>query len=70
MLFGTGPQNAFTSVHTGVVAQVWPNGAVVTIEGDSGPEPDGQYAVTFNGPFVPAFSKQYNDAPVYAFVDP
>ncbi|HZQ58253.1 MAG TPA: CHAP domain-containing protein [Acidimicrobiales bacterium] len=70
VLFGTGPQNAFTSVHTGIVAQVWPNGAVVTIEGDSGPEPDGQYAVTMNGPFLPAFSKQYNDAPVYAFVDP
>jgi hypothetical protein len=70
VLFGTGPQNASTSVHTGIVAQVWPDGAIVTVEGDSGPEPVGQYGVTINGPFLPAFSKQYNDFPVYAFVHP
>ena len=70
VLYGTGPQNAFTSVHVGVVAQVWPDGAITTIEGDSGPEPAGHYAVTVNGPFLPAYSQQYNDAPVYAFVRP
>ena len=68
VLYGTGPQNAFTSVHVGIVAQVWPDGAITTIEGDSGPEPTGHYAVTINGPFLPAFSQQYNDTPVYAFV--
>jgi len=52
------------------VAQVWPDGAIVTIEGDSGPEPDGQYAVTVNGPYLPAFSAEANAMPVYAFVRP
>jgi hypothetical protein len=70
VLYGTGPQNVFTSVHVGVVAQVWPDGAVVTIEGDSGPEPNGQNAVTMNGPFLPAYSQQFNGAPVYAFARP
>ncbi len=70
VLYGTGPQNTSTSVHVGVIAQVWPDGAITTIEGDSGPEPLGHYAVTINGPFLPAFSKQYNGAPVYAFVRP
>ncbi|MHB8330450.1 MAG: hypothetical protein ACYDD6_12650, partial [Acidimicrobiales bacterium] len=27
VLYGTGPQNAATSVHTGIVVQVWPDGA-------------------------------------------
>ena len=70
VLYGTGPLNAGTSVHMGIVAQVWPDGAIVTIEGDSGPEPDGQYAVTVNGPYLPAFSAEANAMPVYAFVRP
>ena len=70
VLYGTGPLNASTSVHMGIVAQVWPDGAIVTIEGDSGPEPAGQYAVTVNGPYLPAFSAEANAMPVYALVRP
>jgi hypothetical protein len=70
VLYGTGPQNAFTSVHMGLVAQVWPNGAIDTIDGDSGPEPDGHYAVTVSPPFLPADSAQANAMPIYAFVRP
>jgi len=53
-----------------IVAEVWPDGAITTVDGDSGPEPDGRQAVTFNGPFLPADSSSYNDMPVYAFVRP
>ena len=70
VLYGTGPQNASTSVHVGIVAQVWPDGAIDTIEGDSGPEPEGQFAVTVNGPFLPLYSQEANGMPVYAFVAP
>jgi len=70
VLYGTGPLNASTSVHMGIVAQVWPDGAIDTIEGDSGPEPAGQYGVTINGPYLPADSTDANGMPVYAFVQP
>jgi hypothetical protein len=70
ILYGTGPQNVDTSVHTGIVAQVWPDGAVVTIEGDAGPAPTGSLAVVLNGPFFPADSQEYNGFPVYAFAQP
>ncbi|HET9689991.1 MAG TPA: CHAP domain-containing protein [Acidimicrobiales bacterium] len=66
LLYGTGPQDASTSVHTGVVAQVWPDGAVVTVEGDAGPGPYGHYNVVINGPFLPTDSATYNGFPVYA----
>ncbi|MCU4185665.1 DUF4988 domain-containing protein [Acidiferrimicrobium sp. IK] len=66
VLYGTGPQNADTSVHMGIVAQVWPDGAVVTIEGDSGPGAYGQYNVTINGPFLPTDSDVYNGMGIYA----
>jgi hypothetical protein len=68
VLYGTGPQNATTSPHMAMVAEVWPDGAITTIDGDSGPEPSGQYAVVFNGPFLPADSESYNGMPIYAFV--
>jgi hypothetical protein len=70
VMFGTGPRSTSTSVHMGIVAQVWPDGAIDTIEGDSGPEPAGHYAVTVNGPFLPSQSAAYNGFPVYAFVQP
>ncbi len=70
VLYGTGPQNAATSVHMGIVAQVWPDGAIDTIDGDSGPEPLGRYGVTVNGPFLPADSLEANSMPIYAFVAP
>ncbi|HLX88676.1 MAG TPA: CHAP domain-containing protein [Acidimicrobiales bacterium] len=70
ILFGTGPQNASTSVHVGIVAETWPDGAVVTVEGDSGPEPDGQDVTSIDGPFLPADAGFQLGMPVYAFVRP
>ena len=67
VLYGTGPANAATSVHVGLVMQVWPDGAIVTIEGDAGPAPTGSLAVVVNGPYLPSQSNSYNGAPVYAF---
>jgi hypothetical protein len=54
----------------GVVAEVWPDGAITTIEGDSGPEPDGQFGVTINGPYLPAMASRLLGFPIYAFVRP
>ena len=65
VLYGTGPQSTATSVHTGLVVQVWPDSAVVTVEGDAGPAPSGQLAVIINGPFLPADSS-FNGVGVYA----
>jgi hypothetical protein len=70
ILYGTGPDNTNTSVHVGVVAEVWPDGEVVTVEGDAGPGLTGQLNVVVNGPFMPADSAGYNGFPVYAYVDP
>ncbi len=41
VIYGTGPQSTATSVHTGLVVEVWPDDAVVTVEGDAGPAPTG-----------------------------
>jgi hypothetical protein len=60
--------NAAALPHVAIVAEVWPDGAITTIDGDSGPEPNGKFAVTFNGPFLPADSLGYNGMAVYAFV--
>jgi hypothetical protein len=70
VIYGTGPQNATTSPHIAIVAEVWPNGDITTIDGDAGPEPIGQLAVTTNGPFLPADSSSYNGMPIYAFARP
>ncbi len=70
VLYGTGPQSTATSVHTGLVVQVWPDSAVVTVEGDAGPAPSGQLAVIINGPFLPADSSHYNGVGVYAVAQP
>ncbi len=70
ILYGTGPATTSTSVHTGIVAQVWPDGAIITIEGDAGPGLGGNTAVIVNGPFLPADSAWYNETPIYAFVQP
>jgi CHAP domain len=70
ILYGTGPENAFTSPHMGIVAEVWPDGEIITIEGDAGPGQEGQYNVIVNGPFMPADSNSVNGFPVYAYVDP
>jgi hypothetical protein len=70
VLYGTGPQSVASSPHMGIVAEVWPDGAVATIEGDAGPEPAGDYGVVMNGPYLPAFSNEDNGFPVYAWVQP
>jgi hypothetical protein len=70
VLYGTGPQNVVASPHIAVVAEVWPDGAITTIDGDAGPEPDGALAAVFNGPYLPAHSLSYNGMPIYAFARP
>jgi hypothetical protein len=70
VLYGTGPSSTSTSLHVGLVMQVWPDGAIVTIEGDAGPAPSGSLAVVVNGPYLPSLSAEYNGMPVYAFAVP
>ena len=67
VLYGTGPWSTASSVHVGLVMQVWPDGAIVTIEGDAGPAPSGSLAVVVNGPYLPSSRRTYNGSPVYAF---
>jgi hypothetical protein len=68
VLYGTGPANADTSVHMGIVAQVWPDGAIDTVEGDAGPGQAGSLAVVINGPFLASHSSTYNGFGIYAYV--
>jgi hypothetical protein len=70
VLYGTSPFSTATSVHVGLVVQVWPDGAIVTIEGDAGPAPSGSLAVVVNGPYLPSQSVSYNGVPIYAFARP
>jgi hypothetical protein len=70
VLYGTGPSNTTTSLHVGVVAQVWPDGAIVTVEGDVGPGPPGSANVVINGPFLPSDSFAYNGFSVYGYAVP
>jgi hypothetical protein len=70
VLYGTGPASVTTSLHAGLVVQTWPDGAIVTIEGDAGPAPNGSLAVVINGPYLPSSSITYNGVPVYAFAVP
>jgi hypothetical protein len=70
VLYGTGPQSVYTSVHVGIVTQVWPDGAIDTVDGDAGPGRDGWLSVTINGPYLPADSQSYNGVGIYAFAQP
>jgi hypothetical protein len=70
VLYGTGPSSGDTSLHVGIVGQVWPDGAIVTIDGDAGPGPNGGSNVVMNGPFLPADSHRYNGFGIYAFAVP
>ncbi|MGH9088899.1 MAG: CHAP domain-containing protein [Acidimicrobiales bacterium] len=70
VLYGSGPRDATTSLHAGVVAQVWPDGAIDTVEGDAGPGATGHLAVVVNGPFLPSAATWYGDYPVYAYAQP
>jgi len=70
VLYGTGPQDPDTSVHVAIVTMVWPDGAIVTVDGDAGPGRDGALSVALNGPFLPVDSLSYNDTPIYAYAQP
>ena len=70
VLYGTGPENTSTSEHVGIVTQVWPDGAIDTVDGDSGPGRDGWLSVTINGPFLPVDSQSYNGMGIYAYAQP
>jgi hypothetical protein len=70
VLYGTGPQSVYTSVHVGIVTQVWPDDAIMTVGGDSGPGRDGYLSVALDGPFLPMDSGSYNGTPIYAFAQP
>jgi CHAP domain len=70
VLYGTGPQSVAASPHMGVVAQVWPNGDIDTVEGDAGPSPNDWASVLVNGPFLPSQSFFANGMPIYAYAVP
>jgi CHAP domain len=70
VLYGTGPQSTSTSVHVGIVTQVWPDDAIMTVGGDSGPGRTGYLSTSLDGPFLPADSASYNGAPIYGFAQP
>jgi CHAP domain len=70
VLYGTGPWSTSSSLHVGLVMQVWPDGAIDTVEGDAGPGPSGSLAVVVNGPYLPSRSAWYNGMPVYAYAVP
>jgi len=70
VLYGTGPGSTATSVHVGIVTQVWPDGAIMTVGGDAGPGRDGYLSTALDGPFLPADSNEYNGVPIYAFAQP
>jgi hypothetical protein len=70
VLYGTGPATTASSLHVGIVAQVWPDGAIVTLDGDAGPGPPGAANVVVNGPFLPGDSHAYNGFGIYAFAAP
>jgi hypothetical protein len=70
VLYGTGPQSVASAVHMGIVAQVWPDGAIDTVEGDAGPAPEGHFNVIINGPFLPSQSLDYNGFGIFAYAVP
>ena len=64
--FGTGPQNSSTSVHVGIVEDVFPNGEITVINGDF------DHRVERSGPFQPAESaaNSGSGSPIYGYVMP
>ncbi|HET9058619.1 MAG TPA: CHAP domain-containing protein [Acidimicrobiales bacterium] len=67
VFYGTSPRDALTSPHIGIVAQVWPDGEIDTVEGDAGPGPGGWTSVMVNGPFLPSQSFFANGMPIYGY---
>ena len=70
VLYGSGPASTASSVHVGIVTQVWPDGSIMTVGGDSGPGRDGYLSVALDGPFLPADSAWYNGVGIYAYAQP
>jgi hypothetical protein len=70
ILYGTGPGSTSTSKHVGIVTEVWPDGSIMSVGGDSGPGRDGYLSVALDGPFLPADSAWYNGMPIYGFSQP
>jgi hypothetical protein len=70
VLYGTGPQSTTTSTHVGIVTQVWPDDAIMTVGGDSGPGRSGFLSTALDGPFLPADSASFNGEPIYGFAQP
>jgi hypothetical protein len=70
VLYGTGPRTVRTSTHVALVAQVWPDGAIDTVDGDAGPGRDGWLSVVINGPFLPSDSLAFNGVGIYAYARP
>jgi hypothetical protein len=64
--FGTGPQNKYTSVHVGIVENVFPDGEITVINGDY------NHHVERSGPFQPsqAAADSGSESPIYAYVQP
>ena len=56
ILYGTGPQSTASSLHVGIVTEVWPDGSIMSVGGDSGPGRDGYLSTALDGPFLPADS--------------
>ena len=52
------------------MTQVWPDGAIITVGGDSGPGRDGFLSVNLDGPFLPWDSEVYNGMPIYGYAEP
>lgn len=70
VFYGTGPEDVATSPHMGIVAQVWPDGEIDTVEGDAGPGPGGWTSVVVNGPYLPSQSYFANGMPIYGYAVP
>jgi hypothetical protein len=70
IFYGTGPNSVASSPHEAIVVQVWPDGAIDTVDGDSGPGRVGWLSVTINGPFLPIDSPSYNGMAIYGYGRP
>jgi hypothetical protein len=70
VLYGTGPQNVLTSVHVAIVVESWPDGALITVGGDSGPGRFGALSTNLDGPFLPSHAADYGGMPIYGYSQP
>ena len=71
VLYGTGPQSTATSVHVGIVTQVWPDGAIMTV----GRRLRARAATATSpsrstGRSCPPTRRRTTASPIYAFAQP